>query len=139
MSKQPTLFTTIIKEIRNMPEIEIEASGNYSTNFNFLRSLGEIVVKYKKEEQTHEYLGGLLKLNKHVTLSSLDDIRKKLSQNPEIGDPVKINRGVLTYNRFLGSFETDLYVRKNVDVFERVLVREEPYYVKSHNRKRLGL
>ena len=91
--ERKSLYCAVVDELNRMDSIEIRARDNFPTRFKDIHRLGEVVVGYKTEKKP--YLCGLIKLDK--PLAVLDDIRKVLAQNPEIGQPVATGDDYLMY------------------------------------------
>jgi len=117
-----------------MDTLIIKKYDSFSPKTRYVSTIGEIVVGYKTEKQPRKYLGSILK--KNVALGSLEDIQKKLAQNPDIGRLEFVDDG-LVYKRKLGALKSDLYNKKEFPVSDKVSITELSLFLKNLNIKHM--
>lgn len=125
------LYDALMQEIDGIDHIKVVSSDFIEHDRWFWGNLpalirrGEIVIEREKSEKRR--LGGLI--TSYPPLVSLNDIATILTNNSDIGNPVKSDKNSLTYQNFLGFMAwSNLYGNgiRDWPVVDHVEVREDP-------------
>lgn len=117
-----------VKKIEHLTithNLSIEFDRWYWGSTPALARRAEVLITRDFEERT--YLGGHIHRRKPII--TFNDIREKLSQNEEIGEPLLQDDGSLTYQHFLGWHPTNKLYYIGIrfhPMIEQVEIREQP-------------
>jgi len=109
------LYPAILEELENMDDVIIISETNSETILKTILEIGKIVIDYKtrKIEKPRKVLRFLKPKLVDEPLTNLTEIMDRLEKNPDIGEPVEIEKNKLEYN----SVENVLGFR-NVEEFD---------------------